>query len=86
MLLNLDISEESCYGCKMCELACSFHHTGTFSLVHSSLKITRSNDETRITLTLEDSCDFCGNEKIPLCVKYCEYGALKAEKVDNGQS
>lgn len=84
-MLSLVISEKNCYGCKMCQLACSFHKTGTFSLAHSCLNINRSDEETRITLTLEDSCDFCENEMGPLCVKYCLYGALKVEKEDNGQ-
>ena len=84
-MTKLVLFEENCYGCKMCEMACSFHHTGRFSLAHSSLSVRMSHDKTRVSFILDSSCDFCKNEEIPFCVNYCQYGALKGEKKENGE-
>lgn len=66
-----------CFGCRTCELACSFHHTGFFAPEQSSIRVSRSNQTGVITWHLNSSCDGCKEEGIPLCVRYCSYGALR---------
>ena len=68
---------ELCSGCRTCELACSFHHSGIFSPELSSIKISKSNRTGIIRWHLDSSCDACKNEDQPFCVKYCAYGALR---------
>ena len=69
---------ERCYGCRTCELACSFHHQGVFGSKLSSIRVGRPNQTGRIKWHRDFSCDSCGAEETPLCVKYCFYGALRA--------
>lgn len=78
-VLSFKISQhiELCYGCRTCELACSFHHVGVFSTKHSSIRISKSNRTGVINWDLSSSCDDCEKEERPLCVKYCSYGALE---------
>ena len=66
-----------CKGCRVCELACSFHHSGHkyFSPGVSSTKALRDNDTGDITIELDDTCDLCRGEETALCIKYCVYGA-----------
>jgi len=73
------LDNERCQGCRVCEAACSFHHTGhkAFSPSHSSTHVSRDNDTAVITLTIDESCDLCQDEPTPLCVKYCAYGARR---------
>jgi len=67
-----------CGGCKTCELVCSYHHTGVFSLEMSSIKILNKKDERGYLIKLVDKkeglalpCDGCKNLKEPLCLQYC---------------
>ena len=68
---------EACYGCRICELACSFHHNSTFSPDTSSIKVSRDNQNGEIKLFVDSSCDLCKGKARPLCVEYCVYGALQ---------
>ena len=68
---------ERCYGCRTCELACSFHHKRVFAPELSSIRITKSNRTGIIRWRMDSSCDLCLEEDQPLCVKYCSYGALQ---------
>ena len=76
---NLEILTDAsaCVGCRVCELACSFHHKGLFSPEMSSIKVSRDNQNGEISLSINSSCDLCGGESHPLCVEHCIYGALK---------
>ncbi|MDD3655891.1 MAG: hypothetical protein PHI72_03900 [Atribacterota bacterium] len=65
-----------CYYCKSCQLACSFHHTRTFWPEKSSIKIYRNPVSGEAEWRIMSTCDQCSEEEIPLCVKYCSYGAL----------
>jgi len=69
-----------CKGCRICEMACSLHHTGhrMFSPSRSSTRVSRDNDTGRITIGIDSTCDLCEGEDQPLCVKYCAYGARGA--------
>jgi Fe-S-cluster-containing dehydrogenase component len=70
------VDQENCQGCRICETACGFHHTGhkEFNPGRSSTRVSRDNDTGKITLSIDSICDGCQNEEIPLCVKYCAYG------------
>lgn len=71
---------KACYGCRMCELACSFHHEGVFSPEMSSIRVSRNNRTAEIKWFIVSTCDSCTGETQPLCVMYCAYGALREVK------
>lgn len=77
MKITLDTS--LCCGCNICQLACSFHHTGAFWPDQSSVDVSRNPQNGVVRWGICTTCDKCLNEIEPLCVKYCVYGALKAE-------
>ncbi len=77
-------NEKVCSACRMCEMACSFHHKGVFSPESSSIKVFRDNIEGEIGLAIDSTCDLCPGEERPLCVKYCVYGALRRGKNGDG--
>jgi len=70
---NLD----KCYSCKACQLACSYHHTGSFWPEKSSIKVSRNPQDGEKFWQIDSTCDACINEKEPLCAKFCIYGAIK---------
>lgn len=76
-MTKLWLDPKKCKGCLRCELACSFHKTGhkAFNPALSSTKILRDNENKQIIMQIDDSCDYCDNEPIPLCVKHCVFGA-----------
>jgi len=75
-----DISK--CYGCRACELACSWHHHGVFSPALSDIQVSRNNRTGVIKLSIDNSsCDLCDAEEEPLCIKYCAYEALTLREV-----
>jgi Fe-S-cluster-containing hydrogenase component 2 len=76
-MLKIISNPDRCYGCRTCELACSFHHTGLFSPESSSITVRKSNQTGTIKWRLDSSCDSCAGEEEPLCVKYCSYKALE---------
>jgi len=68
-----------CKGCRLCEAACSLHHTDheAFNPALTSTHIYRDHDSARITMSIDSTCDLCAGEEAPLCVKYCAYGARR---------
>ena len=68
---------KACYGCRICELICSFHHSKVFSPELSSIKVSRNNRTGKIAWSIDSTCDSCDGEPQPLCVAYCPYEALK---------
>jgi len=69
----------SCGGCRTCEIACSFKHTGEFKPTVSSIRILDREDELGFCVRLIESsteksiaCDGCVNLDEPLCLQYCE--------------
>lgn len=66
-----------CYGCKICQLACSFHHTGSFWPERSSIQVFRNPQTGIVHWSVDKTCDQCGREGQPLCVSYCSYEALR---------
>ena len=75
--LKIVIDANVCYGCRACELACSFHHGRLFSPELSSIKVFRDNQTGEISWSVDSSCDLCKGEAQPLCMEYCVYGASK---------
>jgi len=67
-----------CTNCRRCQLACSYHHTRTFSLSNSSIEVVFNNKTGLIKWSIDTTCDFCGEEKgeMPHCVKRCPTGAI----------
>jgi Fe-S-cluster-containing hydrogenase component 2 len=74
---------KACYGCRTCELVCSFHHRGYFSPKGGSIKVLKDNRTGEIRWFLNSSCDFCKEENQPLCVRYCTYEALALSEKGN---
>jgi Fe-S-cluster-containing hydrogenase component 2 len=69
----------SCGGCKTCEMACSYRHSGEFKPEISSIQILEKESELGyLVLIVEDdvherkACDNCNGQQIPLCVLFCE--------------
>jgi len=69
---------QSCGGCRTCELACSYHHTGEFVPAVSSLKVAEKSDGPGYSISLKGegapdgfACDGCAGLEVPLCVEYC---------------
>jgi Fe-S-cluster-containing hydrogenase component 2 len=67
-----------CGGCRTCELACGFRHTGAFSHAASSLKVVDREDSHGYSIVLQEqlegtrpACDGCEGLDAPLCVVYC---------------
>jgi Fe-S-cluster-containing hydrogenase component 2 len=71
-----------CQGCRLCEAACSLHHSGhtAFNPALMSTKVVRDNDTARITMSIDSTCDGCVGEEALLCVKYCAYGARSVKR------
>ena len=76
-MLSILTDAEACVGCRICELACSFHHSGVFSPDASSIKVSRDNQNGEINLSLDSTCDLCKGEARAACVEHCVYGALE---------
>ena len=75
--MRISTDAKVCVGCRICELACSFHHNGAFSPDASSIKVSRDNQNGEIELSIDSTCDLCQEEARPMCIEYCVYGALK---------
>ena len=76
------IDPRKCKGCLRCETACSFHNSrhAVFQPSISSTRVSRSNENKNITISIDDSCDMCEDEERPLCVKACVFGARGVNK------
>lgn len=79
---------DGCVNCRICEMACSLHHTGVFSYKNASISIGPSEGGMGVCFKEPFSCDTCegegeGNYQ---CVKYCFRAkeALRAFIVSQG--
>jgi len=79
--IRIIIEPEKCTVCRSCEIACSYHFKKEFNPKISQIKIIFDPKSADLRISQENGCDLCKNEKVPLCVKYCVRGALRAEKV-----
>jgi Fe-S-cluster-containing hydrogenase component 2 len=71
----------NCGGCRTCERACSFHHTGEYNPSLSSIRILEKENEAGfLVLLLEEdgtdgfACDGCLGLDHPLCLQVCREG------------
>ena len=69
----------ACGGCRTCEIACSYHHTGEFNPSISSLKVLDKEDGAGYNVLLLEkdegqskACDGCQELEEPLCMEYCK--------------
>jgi len=67
---------KACYGCRCCELACSFHMQGAFAPGGGAIKVSKDHRSGMIHWFMDSTCDMCKGIEYPLCLKYCTYGAL----------
>ena len=65
----------SCTGCRSCELACSYHHSGCFAPTLSSLHVPLDRETGEIEIELDETCDNC-NGAAPFCAGFCSTSAL----------
>ena len=73
----------ACTGCRLCELACSFHHAGAFGRGQSSIRVRRYLDTGRVDIAIDPPdgperppCDGCAGYAVPLCLSYCPENVL----------
>lgn len=69
-------NSERCYGCRACEIVCSYHHLRAFSPGGGSIRVDKDHGTGKIAWSIHSTCDFCTGEQSPLCVRYCSYEAL----------
>lgn len=72
-----------CYGCRTCEVMCTFHHKKAFGRKASSIQVKRLERKGEFEIiihrskeNLRSACDLCEGEDIPLCVKFCSTKAI----------
>ena len=77
-LQKILLDNDKCHTCRACELSCSYHKSAHkfFNPRISSTRVSRNNENGKITIYIDSNCDLCMKETQPLCVKYCAYGAL----------
>lgn len=75
--MKIVFNAKACYGCRTCEIACSFHHKRVFIPELSSIRVLNNYRNGEIQWSADSTCDLCEGEDQPLCVTYCLYEALK---------
>ena len=83
--MEILIDSNLCSGCRVCELACSFHHRGAFAPDDSSVQIVNDYLQGETQISVDSTCDLCKGEEQAVCVKYCLEGALKVGR-DHGKA
>jgi len=73
---------KACYGCRACELICSFHRHSEFRPGAGAITVRKDNRTGEISWRKGSTCDFCEGERQLLCVKYCTYKALRVLRED----
>ena len=72
-----------CYGCKICQLVCSLHQTGSFWPERSSIQVSRNPRTGVVKWSIDKTCDLCGGKGEPFCLRYCSYEALEKGADEN---
>jgi Fe-S-cluster-containing hydrogenase component 2 len=76
MSLTVVRDPNACYGCRACEIVCSYHHGEGFAPEGGSIRVDKNNGTGKIRWRIDGTCDLCEGEEQPLCVRYCSYQAL----------
>lgn len=74
--MNIVRDPKACYGCRSCEIVCSYHHRGGFAPEGGAIRVDKNNRTGKIRWRIDLTCDLCEKEGQPLCVRYCSYQAL----------
>jgi Fe-S-cluster-containing dehydrogenase component len=75
----ITIDPDLCNGCRICELVCSFQHSGLMSPELSNVQVRRSNRTAAIQWLVLPTCDLCAGYEEPACAKYCSCQAIRVE-------
>jgi Fe-S-cluster-containing hydrogenase component 2 len=75
--MKIHRNESACYGCRSCELACSFHRHSSFEPGGGAIRVRKDNRTGQIRWTMGPDCDLCKGRDRPLCVRFCCYDALQ---------
>lgn len=67
---HLKVNKDKCTGCHLCELACSYTHTGGYNTRTSFIHI--RTDESK-WYSFPVICESCSE---PFCQKACKFGAI----------
>ena len=78
--MRIVVNPKACYGCRVCELVCSYHHRDAFGPGEGSIKVHKDNHTGKIRLSVDSTCNLCEGRAQPLCVRYCSYKALDVRK------
>lgn len=76
---KINISEENCTGCRICQMICSWANEGGFYPSRSFITIESSDNEARFRVRIGEGCKNCG-----LCSTYCTSKALVKERRQPG--
>ncbi|TEB04519.1 4Fe-4S binding domain protein [Pelotomaculum schinkii] len=75
MKWKINIHEEHCTGCLICQMICSLANDGCFYPSHSLIKVQNDENDAHFRIELDNNCNNCG-----LCASYCTSKALLNEK------
>jgi Fe-S-cluster-containing hydrogenase component 2 len=75
---TLSVEAGLCTACRACEMACHYHHLGTFGAEAASILIDFNADSGEVRIQFDSSCDDCSQESGPQCARYCGPGAIRA--------
>jgi len=73
---RIAVNAAACTACRACEIACHYHHSGTFGTSRRSLRVMFEPDDGALQIAFQATCDGCANEPGPRCVAACVPGAL----------
>ncbi len=74
---RLELRADLCTACRACELACHYHHRATFGTAASSFHVDFDGATGVIRMQIDASCDGCGQERQPLCLRACTRDAIR---------
>jgi len=77
----LEINSRACTACRACEIACHYHHTGTFGTSRRSIVVRFDADTGALGIEFGTTCDSCVTEVGPRCAAACLPGALRVRKL-----
>ncbi len=79
----MNLLPDRCTACRICEMACSFHHEGLYRPAVSSIEIRKQADQGRVEILIHNQggglrlgCDGCSGESLPQCIKWCPVEAI----------